>query len=101
MCTVNSWGWDPIRIISALLVCPRLPAGTATSARISSPRHTVADLTAPTLFRQPDVGSQLVAEHWAEAVRNASLAVLKVGRDRGQSTHPFYWAGFVAAGDWK
>ena len=23
------------------------------------------------------------------------------GRARGQSTHPFYWAAFVAAGDWR
>ena len=37
----------------------------------------------------------------AEAVRAASLAVLAERRARGQSTHPFYWAGFVAAGDWR
>jgi CHAT domain-containing protein/tetratricopeptide (TPR) repeat protein len=37
----------------------------------------------------------------AEAVRNASLTVLKARRERGESTHPFYWAGFVAAGDWR
>ena len=37
----------------------------------------------------------------AEAVRAASLAVLNARRERGESTHPFYWAGFVAAGDWR
>ena len=37
----------------------------------------------------------------AAAVREASLAVLKQRRARGQSTHPFYWAGFVASGDWR
>jgi len=37
----------------------------------------------------------------AEAVRNASLTVLKSRRARRESTHPFYWAGFVAAGDWR
>jgi CHAT domain-containing protein len=37
----------------------------------------------------------------AEAVRNASLTVLKARRSRGESTHPFHWAGFVAAGDWR
>ena len=37
----------------------------------------------------------------ADAVRAASLAVLAERRARGQSTHPFYWAGFVAAGDWR
>jgi CHAT domain-containing protein len=37
----------------------------------------------------------------ADAVREASLAVLRARRARGQSTHPFYWAAFVAAGDWR
>jgi len=37
----------------------------------------------------------------ADAVRDASLAVLKERRSRRQSTNPFYWAGFVAAGDWR
>ena len=37
----------------------------------------------------------------ADAVRDASLAVLRARRARGQSTHPFYWAAFVAAGDWR
>lgn len=37
----------------------------------------------------------------ADAVRQASRAVLADRRARGQSTHPFYWASFVAAGDWR
>jgi CHAT domain-containing protein/tetratricopeptide (TPR) repeat protein len=37
----------------------------------------------------------------AEAVREASLTVLRQRRARGQSTHPFFWAGFVASGDWR
>ena len=37
----------------------------------------------------------------AEAVRRASLQVLAERRRKKQSTHPFYWAGFVAAGDWQ
>lgn len=37
----------------------------------------------------------------AEAVREASLKVLSERRAKKQSTHPFYWAGFVAAGDWR
>ena len=37
----------------------------------------------------------------ADAVHQASLAVLRNRRARGQSTHPFYWAAFVAAGDWR
>ena len=37
----------------------------------------------------------------AEAVRAAMLAVLDARRERRDSTHPFYWAGFIAAGDWR
>jgi CHAT domain-containing protein len=37
----------------------------------------------------------------ADAVREASLTVLRDRRARGLSTHPFYWAAFVAAGDWR
>jgi CHAT domain-containing protein len=36
----------------------------------------------------------------ADSVREASLKVLRERRARSQSTHPFYWAVFVAAGDW-
>ncbi|HET7696536.1 MAG TPA: CHAT domain-containing tetratricopeptide repeat protein, partial [Vicinamibacterales bacterium] len=37
----------------------------------------------------------------ADAVRAASLAVLRQRRSSGRSAHPFYWAAFVAAGDWR
>lgn len=37
----------------------------------------------------------------AEAVRQASLEVLHRRREEGKSTHPFHWAAFVAAGDWR
>ena len=37
----------------------------------------------------------------ADAVRHASQTVLAERRAKGLSTHPFYWAGFVAAGDWR
>jgi CHAT domain-containing protein len=37
----------------------------------------------------------------AQSVRQASLQVLAQRRERGQSTHPFTWGGFVAAGDWR
>jgi CHAT domain-containing protein len=37
----------------------------------------------------------------AEAVRNASLQILRERRSNSESTHPFYWAAFVAAGDWR
>jgi CHAT domain-containing protein len=37
----------------------------------------------------------------AESVRQASLGVLEARRKAGESAHPFYWAAFVAAGDWR
>lgn len=37
----------------------------------------------------------------ANAMRKAALSVLLDRRARGVSTNPFYWAGFVAAGDWR
>ena len=37
----------------------------------------------------------------ADAVHSADVHTLQTRRARGQSTHPFYWAAFVAAGDWR
>jgi CHAT domain-containing protein len=37
----------------------------------------------------------------ADAVRDATSRLLTERRAHGLSTHPFYWAAFVAAGDWK
>ena len=37
----------------------------------------------------------------ADAVRAASLAVIRERRASGRSTQPFYWAAFVSAGDWR
>jgi len=37
----------------------------------------------------------------AEAVQSASLTLLRQRRAGGQSTEPFYWAAFVAVGDWR
>ncbi len=36
-----------------------------------------------------------------DAVADADVAVLTARRERGESLHPFYWAGFVAVGDWR
>jgi CHAT domain-containing protein len=36
-----------------------------------------------------------------DAVRAAGLAVLRERRSKALSAHPFYWAAFVAAGDWR
>ena len=37
----------------------------------------------------------------ADAVHQANVNVLKLRRDRRESTQPFYWAAFVAAGRWQ
>jgi CHAT domain-containing protein/tetratricopeptide (TPR) repeat protein len=37
----------------------------------------------------------------ADAVTEASLHVLRERRAQARSTDPFYWAAFVAAGDWR
>jgi CHAT domain-containing protein len=37
----------------------------------------------------------------ADAVHRADVRMLQDRRRRGQTTHPFYWAAFVAAGDWR
>jgi CHAT domain-containing protein len=36
-----------------------------------------------------------------ESVREASRTILAERRAKRQSTHPFYWAAFVATGDWR
>lgn len=37
----------------------------------------------------------------AESVRRANLDVLTARRLRGESVHPFFWAPFLASGDWR
>lgn len=37
----------------------------------------------------------------AEAVRRSSAMLLQERKRRNLHAHPFYWAGFVAAGDWR
>jgi len=37
----------------------------------------------------------------ADAVRSAHLTTLEARRRQGRSTHPYYWAPFVAVGDWR
>jgi CHAT domain-containing protein len=37
----------------------------------------------------------------AESERAADINRLRARRAAGKSTHPFYWAGFVATGDWR
>jgi CHAT domain-containing protein len=37
----------------------------------------------------------------AESVRRAAAGMIAARREAGRPTHPFYWAAFVAAGDWR
>ncbi len=37
----------------------------------------------------------------AAAAREASVNLIEAQRSAGRTTHPFYWGGFVAAGDWR
>jgi isopentenyldiphosphate isomerase len=37
----------------------------------------------------------------ADAVWNADRKLLLARRAAGQSTHPWYWAGFLASGGWQ
>jgi CHAT domain-containing protein len=36
-----------------------------------------------------------------EALRETTLDELRRRRKAGLSTHPFYWGGFIAAGEWR
>jgi CHAT domain-containing protein len=49
------------------------------------------------LYRQHFVEAKTTAD----AVHGADLELLQQRRQKGLSTHPFYWASFVAAGDWR
>lgn len=49
-----------------------------------------------TFYRERARGRTIVT-----ATRTASLDSLRELRDRDRPTHPYLWAGFVAAGDWR
>ena len=40
-------------------------------------------------------------ESTMDSMRDASLELLQQRRATGLSTHPYYWAGFIASGDWR
>jgi len=44
---------------------------------------------------------RLAGRGTAESVRDATLGILESQRRRGGTTHPYFWGGFVAAGDWR
>ncbi len=46
-------------------------------------------------------GKRLAGRSTAAAVREASMEILRARRAAGRDTHPFFWGGFVAVGDWR
>ena len=50
-----------------------------------------------TLYRQHFI----YAKGTGQSVRAASLQILRQRRAKQLSTHPFYWAAFIAVGDWR
>jgi CHAT domain-containing protein len=44
---------------------------------------------------------RLAGRSTADAVREASLSMIRANRAKGRTTHPFLWGGFVAEGDWR
>ncbi len=61
----------------------------------------VSDETAREWMRELYIGRLLRRLDTAEAVRKASMALLQREREKHGAGHPFYWAGFIAAGDWR
>jgi CHAT domain-containing protein len=45
--------------------------------------------------------ARLKGDSTAAAVRAAGLAILRARRRARLDDHPYYWAPFVAAGDWR
>jgi CHAT domain-containing protein len=66
----------------------------------------IADASTPRLMQRfyADLGSGLSK---AEAMQSAQIQMLREGRGRAVATpvdairHPFYWAGFMVAGNWR
>jgi CHAT domain-containing protein/Tfp pilus assembly protein PilF len=45
--------------------------------------------------------NRLASLSTAEAARRASVSMLQAARAAGRHTHPYFWGGFVATGDWR
>ena len=59
------------------------------------------DDAAASLFMRDVYGARRSGLSTAEAMRDAGLRMIARQRARGRSTHPYFWGGFVAAGDWR
>ena len=47
------------------------------------------------------LGIEAFAQDELETIHWATLEILERRRAQGRSTHPHFWGGFVAAGDWE
>jgi hypothetical protein len=61
----------------------------------------VADAVTARWMRQLYLERFVQGRTTAGAVREASRRLLADRRAQGLSTHPIYWAGFIASGDWR
>ena len=59
------------------------------------------DDAAASLFMRDVYGARRSGLSTAAAMREAGLRMIARQRARGRSTHPYFWGGFVAAGDWR
>ena len=46
-------------------------------------------------------GARVEGSSTAEAVRRASLRIIEAQRGRKLTSHPFFWGGFIASGNWR
>jgi hypothetical protein len=81
--------------------------GLARAFRLAGARSVVMSLWNVDDAATADLMQRMYRARWAEhasaadALAAAARATLAARRETGQSIHPYYWAAFVAAGDWR
>jgi CHAT domain-containing protein len=81
--------------------------GLARAFRLAGARSVVMSLWNVDDTATADLMQHMYRARWiehasaADALARAARATLAARRDAGESTHPYYWAAFVATGDWR
>ncbi|GAA0723244.1 tetratricopeptide repeat protein [Dokdonella soli] len=81
--------------------------GLARAFRLAGARNVVMSLWNVDDAATADLMQRMYRARWIEhasatdALATAARATLAARRAGGQSLHPYYWAAFVAAGDWR
>jgi CHAT domain-containing protein/tetratricopeptide (TPR) repeat protein len=81
--------------------------GLARAFRLAGARNVVMSLWNVDDAATADLMQRMYRARWiehassADALAAAAGAMLAARRAGGQSLHPYYWAAFVAAGDWR